>query len=287
MIDYWCNAFTPDRAPLWAAVIDQEGLDIRTRAGAEADDFATPKEMVSRMDRLGVGALVLPVCEVAPDATLDDFGLYAARPGEITELVTAHPGRFFGNYSVDPSGGGADVARADTALDEGWCVGLHTHTHSWDRAFDHPDYLPYYELCAEHGVPFTMQAGRSGGNFVHESGHPAAIEEPARNFPTVPFVLSHTGAPWVDETIAAATDFDNVVIGTATHPPRRWPPVLLDFIRGPGRHWVIFGTGFPLTGHTRSLAQLDDLDLDSDTRHALLEGNARRIFSRIPHREGA
>ena len=39
------------------------------------------------------------------------------------------------------------------------------------------------------------------------------------------------------------------MIGTATHPPRRWPNELLDFLRGPGVGKVLVGTSYPLTGH--------------------------------------
>ena len=282
MIDYWCNAFTPDRAALWRAVIEQEGLAIRTREDGGDDGFAFPSAMVERMDRLGVATLVLPFCDLDPDAPIDDYAHYAARPEELAALAAAHEGRFVGVYSIDPTGGEHDVAAAHAALDEPWCVGLHTHTHSWGLPFDHPDYRPYYETCAEVGVPFVMQAGRSGGNFDHECGHPHAIAGPAADFASVPFVLSHTGAPWVEETLGAALSHDNVFVGTATHPPRRWPDGLLAFLRGPGRGKALFATGFPLTGHARSLDQLDALDLDPATRHDLLEGTARRIFTRIP-----
>jgi predicted TIM-barrel fold metal-dependent hydrolase len=282
MIDYWCNAFTPDRAALWRAVIERDGLSIRTRDGDADDGFASPAAMVDRMDRLGVAALVLPVCDLDPAAPLDDFAHYAARPEEIAALAGTHPGRFVGVYSIDPSAGSSDVAAAALALAEPWCVALHTHTHSWDRPFDHPDYHPFYELCADQAVPFVMQAGRSGGNFAHECGHPRAIAGPAAEFPSVSFVLSHTGAPWVEETLGAAVSHDNVFVGTATHPPRRWPDALIAFLRGPGRGKTLFGTGFPLTGHARSLAQLDDLGLDTGVRHDLLDDTARRIFTRIP-----
>ena len=282
MIDYWCNAFTPDRAPLWEAVIEGQGLSIRTRGAGDADDFATPADMVARMDRLDISALILPVCEVGDDAPLEDFAHYAVHREEMDDLAGTHHDRFFGAFSVNPDAGHSDVAAAADTLEAQWCVALHTHTHSWDRRFDDAAYTPYYKLCAAAHVPFVMQAGASGGRFPHECGHPSAIAGPARAFPDVDFVLSHTGAPWVDETIAAAAEFANVVIGTATHPPRRWPDELLRFITGPGHSKAIFGTGFPLTGHARSLNQLADLDLDAATRHELLEGNATRIFSRIP-----
>ncbi|MXW76190.1 MAG: amidohydrolase family protein [Acidimicrobiaceae bacterium] len=290
MIDYWCNAFTPDREPLWAEVISREGLSIRTRSGDVDDGFCEPAEMVKRMDQVGVDTLVLPVCEPSnrlgddpkDQAALEEFAHYAVRESELKSLVATYPGRFVGVFSVNPDAGAADLADAAEAVDAAWCVGLHSHTHSWDRPFDHPDYRPYYELCAQRSIPFTMQAGASGGNMVHESGHPSAIAKPARDFPDFGFVLSHTGAPWVFETIEAALEFPNVYVGTATHPPRRWPDTLVEFMKGPGRHRCLFGTGFPLTGHVRSMHQLQDLALDPETAEALLDGNARCIFNRIP-----
>ena len=289
MIDYWCNAFTPDREVLWTEVIARDSLSIRTRGGDFEDGFCEPAEMVKRLDRVGVDTVVLPVCELEAelsgdqdDPALTEFAHYALRESELNSLVATYPGRFVGVFSVNPDAGTADLAAAAEAVDAQWCVGLHTHTHSWDRPFDHPDYWPYYELCWQNRIPFTMQAGASGGDMIHESGHPSAIAEPARDFPDVSFVLSHTGAPWVVETIEAASEFPNVYIGTATHPPRRWPDELVAFIKGDGRDRCLFGTGFPLTGHVRSLRQLQDLALDPETVEALLDGNARRIFGRIP-----
>ena len=280
MIDYWCNAFTPDRAPLWHRVIEQDGLGIRLGARGD-DDFATVDAMVDRMTRLDIDCVIVPVCPPQTHAALDEFAHYAARDHEMTEWRATHPGRFAGMYSVDPTTGSEGVAAAEEALATDWCVALHTHTHSWDHTFDDAAYEPFYELCAIHDLPFVMQAGASGGHRVHELGHPAAINAPARRFPTVDFVLSHTGAPWIAETIAAAVAHPNVVIGTATHPPGRWPPELLDFLGGAGRSKVLFGTGYPLTGHGHALGQLDALDLPADVRHDLVDGNARRVFTRI------
>lgn len=283
MLDYWCNAFTTDREDLWRQVIEADGLTIRLGA-RDTDRFTTVDDMVARMDELDVTTLVMPVCELPPDRPLDDFAHYAVRPAEIDAWTAAHPGRFVGMWSVDPTDP-ADVDHAAAALLQPWCVALHNHTHSWPYPFDDEHFTPFYELCAEHGVPFVMQAGASGGHRDHELGHPRAIAAPARRFPSVTFVLSHTGAPWVEETIEAVRTHPNVVLGTATHPPRRWPSELIDFATGEGSDRVLFGSGYPLTGHGHILGQLDQLDLEPTTRHALTEGNARRVFSRIPHHQ--
>lgn len=284
MIDYWCNAFTPDREPLWHEVIAADGLEIKLGARGE-DEFVDAAGMVLRMNQAAITTLILPVCELDADAPLDEFAHYALRPIEMHQLAAAHPGRFHGLWSVSPDDP-ADIGAASEALETAWCLGLHVHTHSFDHRFDAPAYEPYYRLAEHHGVPVVMQAGRSGGHREHGLGHPDAIAAPAIAHPGVEFVLSHLGIPWLAETIAAATRHTNVFIGTATHPPRRWPAELLDFIRGDGREKVLFGSGYPLTGHLHIQSQLDALDVDGPTKEALRHGNARRIFTRIPNRVG-
>jgi len=176
----------------------------------------------------------------------------------------------------------AGVRRAAEILStRDWVVGLWIHTHSFDRRFDHADYYPYYALCAEHDVPIAMQAGTSGGLMPSECGQPIGIDRPAIYFPEVNFLLSHTGWPWVDETVAMALKFPNVYLGTGAYPPKHWDPAVHSFIRGPGKRKVIFGTNFPTVGHRHVLAQIAELDLADTTRANLMEDNARRLFTRL------
>ena len=162
---------------------------------------------------------------------------------------------------------------------------VHLHTHSFDRAFDDRDFDPFYALAREHGVPFVMQAGASGGRLPGECGRPLAIDRPALEFGDVSFVLSHTGWPWGDDAIAMAGKHPNVYLGTAAWPPHHWSPELVRFLTGAGRGKTLLGTSFPVVGHRHVLARLDDLTLDPETRHALVEGTARRVFRRLAKAE--
>jgi predicted TIM-barrel fold metal-dependent hydrolase len=280
VIDYWCNAFTPDRRPLWEAVIAEHGLSIKVRR-RDDDAFAEPAEMLARMDELGVAALILPCADVPSDAAPFAFERYATRFEELAKLHAEHPGRFAGQWSIDPAGGEPALRRAARALEEPWCVALHLHTHSFDRAFDHLELRPFYALAAERGVPFVMQAGASGGRLPSACGRPLAIDGPARAFPALAFVLSHTGFPWVDEALAMAGRHPNVYLGTAAFPPHHWSAELVRFLSGAGRGKTLFGTSFPVVGHRHALARLADLLLDDEARAALLEGTARRLFTRL------
>lgn len=279
-IDYWCNAFAPDRRALWDQAIAAQGIPLRVRRDQE-DAFAEPAAMVARLDGLGFRTLVVPTCEKPAHAGPTDFESMAARPDELRAWSAAHPGRIAGQWSIDPGHGMAGVRAAAAALAEPWCVGLHIHTHSWDRRFDHADYYPYYALAAEHGVPVVMQAGASGGRTPSECGRPLGIDRPALYFRELRFVLSHTGWPWVDEALAMATKFSNVYLGTATWPPARWGQSLLEFARGPGRGKLIFGTGYPVVGHAQAAAQLATLGLDAAALQRLVADNAHAVFTRL------
>ncbi len=279
VVDYWCNAFTPDRAEVWHASLAAQNVALKL--AGERDGFATGDAMVARMDELEIATLVLPTCELPPEAGPVDFESVACRPEEAEALAKAHPGRFVASWSLDPRSGVAGVERARRVLDADSTVALHIHTHSFDLRFDAAEYYPYYALAAQAGVPVLMQAGTSGGLMPSECGQPIGIDRPAIYFPNVDFVLSHTGWPWVDEAISMAIKFPNVYLGSASYPPRRWPQAFVDFARGPGRAKTLFGSGFPVVAHSEALEQARALEL-GDALPKLLGDNARRILKRLP-----
>ena len=282
IVDYLCNAFTPDRRAVWGGAIAASGVAVKVRRD-DTDSFAEPEAMVDRLDELGVETLLLPTGDVGHHGAVDpfDFEHIAARWEEVDKLAARWPGRFAALALIDPERGMAGVREARARLGEPWVVGCYLHTHSWDRRLDHADYYPYYALGSELDVPVAMQAGTSGGLMASECGHPIAIDRAALYFPETRFLLSHLGWPWVDEAVAMALKFPNVYLGTGAYPPRHWPPAVQQFVRGPGRAKVDFGTNFPTVGHRHALVQVGELDLDPDLERALLAGTARHVFSRL------
>jgi len=280
-IDYWCNAFTPERLERWDAAIAAQRIPLKIRR-RDDDSFASVEAMLGRMDELGVQTLVLPASDPpeAPEPT--DYALFTTLPQDIEKWSQQFPGRFAGLVTIDPSRGAQGLQRVADALERPGFVGLQIHTHSWDRPFDHRDYYPYYALAAERDVPVVMQAGSSGGREPSACGRPLGIDRPALYFEQVDFVLSHTGWPWVEEALAMVGKHANVFLGTAAFPPHHWSADLVRFISGAGRGKVMLGTSFPVVGHRHALSRLGDLDLAPESRDALLHGAARRVFGRLP-----
>lgn len=288
IVDYWCNAFTPDRAPRWEAALAQQGVPIKLRTAAD-DSFCEPDQMIAKMDELGITTLILPVGDphgAGGDPT--DFGWTAAvTMDELATLAPRSPGRLVGMFSYDPTSGRRGLDAARRALEDPSIVALHLHTHSFDKGFDDRDQYPFYALAGEAGVPVVMQAGTSGGLAPSECGRPLGIDRPAIFFDNVDFVLSHTGWPWVEEAIAMALKFPNVYLGTAVYPARHWPESLREFVARAGRGKVLYGSGFPAAGHRHTISQLDSLDARDEVMELYLGGVARRLFTRLPSSIGA
>jgi len=277
IIDYLSNAFTPERAAVWDAAIAGQGIPLKVRRD-QSDSFCDPATMVARMDELGIATVLVSTGDERDHGEPFEHHTVTARYEQMEELHRQWPGRFGALWSVDPTLGMAGVVRASEVLRQPWAIGLFIHTHSFDRRFDHADYYPFYAL----GATVVMQAGTSGGLLPSEVGQPIGIDRPAIYFPGTTFVLSHLGWPWTEEAIAMALKFPNVYLGTASYPPKHWSPAVVDFARRAGRAKVIFGTNFPTVGHRHALGQFGELGFSDDVARAILEGNARRAFPRLP-----
>jgi predicted TIM-barrel fold metal-dependent hydrolase len=271
VIDYLCNAFTPDRAEVWDAALRHGGDAVKIRRDRD-DGFAEPDAMVERMDALGIDTLLLPT----GDLDRGEFTPVAARWDEVEKLVARWPSRFGALALIDPTAGMAGVRALRARLDDQWVVGLYLHTHSFDRRFDAAELYPSYAAAADAGVPVVMQAGVSGGPMPSECGRPIGIDRPALYFRDLDFVLSHTGWPWTDEAIAMARTNPNVYLGTASYPPRHWPTELVRFL-GSGK--ALLGTNYPTVGHRQLVHQLRDLGLQEHA--ATMTAAAKKVFSRL------
>jgi len=266
--------------PRWDEAIAAQGIPLKVRRD-KSDSFVEPEGMVARMEELGIATLLLPSAEAAVDAAITDYERFASPPSVVADYAARYPDRFRGLVTINPSSGMAGVEQAGALAASPWVVGLHLHTHSWDRPFDHRDFYPFYALAADLDLPVVVQAGTSGGRMASECGRPIGIDRAALYFENLRFVLSHTGWPWGDEALAMAQKHPNVFLGTAAYPPRHWSPSLIEFIRGAGRGKVLLGTSFPAVGHRHALQQLAELDLSPDAHAALLAGSALRVFTRL------
>lgn len=198
---------------------------------------------------------------------------------EVAACVAALPDRLVGVAAVDlerPMEAVRELRRAVTTLG---FKAVRMLPWLWDRPPDDRRYYPIYAACVDLGVPFCTQVGHTGPLMPSEPGRPIPyLDRVALDFPELVIVGGHIGYPWTEEMIALCRKYPNVYIDTSAYKPRRYPPALVDYLRGRGRHKVLFGSNAPMITPRACLAQLDDLDLDPEARRLFLHDNAQRVF---------
>jgi uncharacterized protein len=60
--------------------------------------------------------------------------------------------------------------------------------------------------------------------------------------------------------------------------PRRYPPALVQYLRGHGRSKVLWGSNHPMLSPAQALDGVHALALDDETSALFLGGNAQRVF---------
>ena len=148
----------------------------------------------------------------------------------------------------------------------------------WDLPPTDRRFYPVFTACCELNVPFCTQIGHTGPLMSSEVGRPIYLDRVALDFPELAIVGGHIGYPWTEEAIAVATKHENVYIDTSAYTVKRYPSVLVDYIRAHGRTKVMFGTNYPMIKPAKALEGFEQLGLSDEVAKLFLADNARRVF---------
>jgi uncharacterized protein len=197
---------------------------------------------------------------------------------EVAGFVAQAPQRLVGVGSVDIGKPMQAVREARRCVQELGFKAIRQLPWLWELPPTDRRYYPLYAACCDLGVPFCTQIGHAGPLMPSEVGRPIYLDQVALDFPELVIVGGHIGYPWTDEAVAVATKHDNVYIDTSAYTVRRYPAPLVEFMRGHGRHKVLFGSNYPMIQPARALEGLAELGLDAAAQQAFLAGNAARVY---------
>lgn len=197
---------------------------------------------------------------------------------EVAAFVAEAPDRLVVVGSVDISKPMQAVREVRRCINELGFKAIRVLPWLWELAPTDRRFYPVYTICAELGVPFCTQIGHTGPLMPSEVGRPIYLDQVALDFPELVIVGGHIGYPWTDEAIAVASKHENVYIDTSAYTTKRYPASLVEFMRGHGKHKVLFGTNYPMIMPTQALDGLDDLQLGEEAERMFLCQNAQRIF---------
>lgn len=198
---------------------------------------------------------------------------------EVAGFVAGAKGRLIGVGSVDISKAMQAVREIRRCVRELGFKAIRVLPWLWEVPPTDRRFYPVYTACCEMNVPFCTQIGHTGPLMPSEVGRPIYLDQVALDFPELKIVGGHIGYPWTDEATAVATKHENVFIDTSAYTVKRYPPQIVEFMRGHGRTKVLFGTNYPMITPAKALEGLDQLGLDTEARSLFLAGNAWRVFS--------
>lgn len=230
--------------------------------------------LIAEMDECGISKTVLLI----PDFT------YALKDCKLTieesyhrhrEVLKRHPGRFEVFGGVDPRWGRDALALFERSLVDFGFRGLKLYPPCGYSPSDR-SLFPYYELCAYHHVPVLLHIGPTSPVLDFNFAAPFLVDEAARLFPAVNFILAHGAVSFVEECIMMCRFRPNVYLDisgfqtTLGYDPAA--TAVKKVVSVGINHKVMFGTDFPVfrlqgtqkdfveavTAETGPLADLND-----------------------------
>lgn len=254
------------------------------RTGYTPDLNYTVAGLLREMDAAGVDlalAIQLFQAPTEEEALTEGRATHAESRGRLLPVAT-----------VDPTKGEVSIAAAlERMAKEASLVGLKLFPGYRTFYPSDPRLAPVYEFAARRGLPVLLHQGDTlDGLGLLKFARPLEIDEVARRYREVRFVLCHLGNPWIEEAAEMVLKNPNVYTDTSglLGPPsssffRRGLELarrkLLDAIVTTGLpERFLFGSDWPLESLVHAIELVRELPLTESERDDILGGNARRLF---------
>jgi uncharacterized protein len=246
-------------------------------------------ELIAEMDAAGIERAVL----LLPDftAALRDCELTIAEMfAEHRAILDRHPGRFYVLAGVDPRWGDDGVRLFEQGIVEHGFHGLKLYPPCGYSPSDRRLY-PYYEICAARGLPVLTHVGATSPVLAFDTGDPMLVDQAAREFPGVRFILAHASTAFTDRCVMLARHRPNVYLDVSGYEAA--PPSSLRQLLECGiGHKIIFGTDWPVFRMQGRQEHFVQAVLEPDGPAAVLRPAERArflaatILSLLPERGG-
>jgi len=207
---------------------------------------------------------------------------------EVLEVAAANDDVLIPFVSIDPHR--ANAAEEARRLIAKGARGFKFHPNL--QAFFPNDRLAYplYEVIAGAGLPALFHTGHSGigsgmpggGGIRLKYSNPMHVDDVAVDFPHLPIVLAHPSFPWQEEALSVAMHKAQVHIDLSGWAPKLFPPILVQYMNGPLRHKMLFGSDYPVLTPDRWLAEFAELSIRDEVRPLVLKQNAVRLLKLDP-----
>ena len=240
----------------------------------EGDSDAMVRQMLARMDRIGVD---LTVTFPGSNPLADDV---VAGNEFLEKLTLPHHGRLKGMVSFHPAYAGTLAGKLDEYFARDFFVGFKILCSYWKVPVTDPVFTPAWEYAGRHRLPILIHSWGSGG-----LDSPGRLEAVVKRHPRAIFILGHSGGNDAGrpEAEALALAHRNVYLEwcgsfCSTH---LWEKT----IEKVGNRKIVFGTDAVYHSIDWELGRLLSLDVPDKIISPILGANMRGILSRRLRRD--
>lgn len=247
-------------------------------------------DLVKEMDQAGIAKAFLLAA---------DFS-YALRDCPLTieesylrhrDVLKRHPDRFEVFGGMDPRWGRDGLDLFERSLREFGFRGFKLYPPTGFAPSD-PSLFPFYEICAHYRVPVTVHIGPTSPALSFTPTYPFLLDEAARRFPSVNFIMAHGAVSFTEECAMLCAFRPNLFMDISAFQSalrRDGSAAVVKAAVAKGiNHKILFGTDWPVfrlqgdqkafveavCGENGPLADLSDAD-----RTMILHGNAERLLA--------
>ncbi len=198
---------------------------------------------------------------------------------DVAAIVAAHPERFIGAASIDPTHRRAAIDTIEAALQAGFkLINIEPGAYPVPMYADDRRLYPLYGHCEDRGVPIILMVGGTAGPDLSYSD-PIRTDRVLADFPQLQVVVAHGGWPWVTQ-----------ILHLAFRRPNLWLSPDMYFSRMPG--WeeyvraadsfladrMLYASSFPFCPVHDYKAWFESLPIRADNLAKVMGGNARRLL---------
>jgi len=208
-------------------------------------------------------------------------GLDPSSADDIGAIVAAHPDRFIGFGSVEPSDVSAAVTRIGELAKAGFRgVTIDPSTATESRRFDDRALYPLFDEASALGLIVTTTMSSLLGPYMDDC-RPEYADRVATDFPALTVVIQHGGWPYVQEAIGAAYKQPNLYLvpGQYIHYGFPGSEHYITALRHLLADQILFGSVYPNCGPLSDLRHtIASWALPPDVERKYLRTNAERLL---------
>jgi predicted TIM-barrel fold metal-dependent hydrolase len=206
------------------------------------------------------------------------------------DVLARHPGKFEVFGGVDPRWGNDGVELFERSLREFGFRGFKVYPPcGFSPSFR--GLFPFYELCAQHKAPVVVHIGPTSPALSFDTSNPFLLDEAARQFPNVNFIMAHSSVSFTEESAMMCAFRPNVYLDVSGYQSSfraEGPGGALKRVVSRGiNHKVLFGTDWPvfrMQGDQHSFVEAVTAedgplsDLSETEKELILHRNAERLL---------